>query len=34
MDLITTPNLEDMYPFLSPEELAENMLAVKEDVSA
>jgi acetolactate synthase-1/2/3 large subunit len=24
---ITTPNLEDMYPFLSPEELAENMLA-------
>jgi acetolactate synthase I/II/III large subunit len=27
---ITTPNLEDMYPFLSPEELAENMLA-KED---
>jgi acetolactate synthase I/II/III large subunit len=27
---ITTPNLEDMYPFLSPEELAENML-VKEE---
>jgi acetolactate synthase I/II/III large subunit len=26
---ITTPNLEDMYPFLSPEELASNML-VKE----
>ncbi len=24
---IQTPNLEDMYPFLSPEELAENMLA-------
>jgi acetolactate synthase-1/2/3 large subunit len=24
---ITTPNLEDMYPFLSPEELAENMQA-------
>ena len=23
---ITTPNLEDMYPFLSPEELASNML--------
>jgi hypothetical protein len=23
---IQTPNLEDMYPFLSPEELAENML--------
>ena len=23
---IRTPNLEDMYPFLSPEELAENML--------
>jgi acetolactate synthase I/II/III large subunit len=27
---ITTPNLEDMYPFLSPEELQENML-VKEE---
>jgi acetolactate synthase-1/2/3 large subunit len=27
---ITTPNLEDMYPFLSPEELAENMLAKEE----
>ena len=25
--MIQTPNLEDMYPFLSPEELAENMLA-------
>jgi acetolactate synthase-1/2/3 large subunit len=25
---IQTPNLEDMYPFLSPEELAENMLAM------
>ena len=24
---ILTPNLEDMYPFLSPEELASNMLA-------
>jgi acetolactate synthase-1/2/3 large subunit len=23
---IQTPNLEDMYPFLPPEELAENML--------
>jgi len=23
---IKTPNLEDMYPFLSPEELAENMV--------
>jgi acetolactate synthase I/II/III large subunit len=28
---ITTPNLEDMYPFLSPEELAENMLAKEEE---
>jgi acetolactate synthase-1/2/3 large subunit len=28
---IQTPNLEDMYPFLSPEELADNML-VKDDV--
>jgi len=27
---IVTPNLEDMYPFLSPEELAENMLAKEE----
>jgi acetolactate synthase-1/2/3 large subunit len=27
---IQTPNLEDMYPFLSPEELAENMLVSKE----
>jgi acetolactate synthase-1/2/3 large subunit len=27
---IQTPNLEDMYPFLSPEELAENMLVVDE----
>jgi acetolactate synthase-1/2/3 large subunit len=27
---ITTPNLEDMYPFLSPEELADNMLAKEE----
>jgi acetolactate synthase-1/2/3 large subunit len=31
---ITTPNLEDMYPFLSPEELAENMLVTEEDVIA
>jgi len=28
---IQTPNLEDMYPFLTPEELADNML-VKDDV--
>jgi acetolactate synthase-1/2/3 large subunit len=28
---ITTPNLEDMYPFLSPEELAENMLVREEN---
>ena len=27
---IRTPNLEDMYPFLSPEELAENMLVSDE----
>ncbi|HWG16231.1 MAG TPA: thiamine pyrophosphate-binding protein [Acidobacteriaceae bacterium] len=27
---IQTPNLEDMYPFLPPEELAENMLVSKE----
>jgi acetolactate synthase-1/2/3 large subunit len=27
---IQTPNLEDMYPFLSPEELAENMLVSEE----
>jgi acetolactate synthase I/II/III large subunit len=27
---IMTPNLEDMYPFLSPEELAENMLVREE----
>ncbi|HZY63946.1 MAG TPA: thiamine pyrophosphate-binding protein [Edaphobacter sp.] len=28
---ILTPNLEDMYPFLSPEELASNMLVSDED---
>jgi len=27
---IQTPNLEDMYPFLPPEELAENMLGTDE----
>ena len=27
---IVTPNLEDMYPFLSPEELSSNMLAKEE----
>jgi acetolactate synthase-1/2/3 large subunit len=27
---IQTPNLEDMYPFLPPEELAENMLVSDE----
>ncbi len=28
---IVSPNLEDMYPFLSPEELAENMLSEKDE---
>jgi acetolactate synthase-1/2/3 large subunit len=29
---IVTPNLEDMYPFLSEEELAKNMIGIPEEV--